>query len=104
MTDTIFNSYRRKCSYYNSYEGPSTKHTLILTAEIFCISPAAYRIIRNSGTICLPNDKLVRQSISRTSNDDNLTLIIQELNHEQRFVNVLFDEVKLTLINENNTT
>ena len=59
-----------------------TKYILLLAAEIFCISSAAYRMIRNSGAICLPNDKLVRQLPSRTSNDDNLTLIFQELKPE----------------------
>ena len=73
-----------------------TKHNFILAAEIFSISPAAYRMIRNSGAICLPNGKLLRQLLSRTSYDESLTLIFQELKPEQRFVNVLFGEVKLT--------
>ena len=73
-----------------------TKHILILAAEIFFISPSAYRMIRNSGAICLPNDKLVQQLLSRTSIDDNLTHIFQVLKPGQRLGNVLFGEVILT--------
>ena len=47
-----------------------TKHSLIFAAEIFCISPSAYRMMRESGAICLPNDKLVRNLLSRTSDDN----------------------------------
>ena len=37
-----------------------TKHSLIFAAEIFCISPSANRMMRDSGAICLPNHKFVR--------------------------------------------
>ena len=73
-----------------------TKHILIFAAEIFCISPYAYSAIRDSGAICLPNDKLIRNLLSKASDDDNLDLLFKELKPEQRLVNVLFDEVKLT--------
>ena len=73
-----------------------TKHILVLAAELFCISPAAYRMIRNSGAICLPHEKLVKQLLSRCSDDDNLEQLFKKLKPEQRLVNLLFDEVKLT--------
>ena len=38
----------------------STKNSFILAAELFCISPFAYRMLRNSGAACLPNEKLIR--------------------------------------------
>ena len=46
--------------------------------------------------LCLPNDKLIRNLLSRASDDDNLDLLFNELKPEQRLVNVLFDEVALT--------
>ena len=51
--------------------------------------------MRDSGAICLPNDKLVKNLLSRTSDDNNLGLLFNELKLEQRLVNILFDEVKL---------
>ena len=72
-----------------------TKHTLVLAAELFCISPAAYRMLRNSGAICLPHENRVRELLSHTLDDTNLEKMLKELKPEQRLVNLLFDEVKL---------
>ena len=72
-----------------------TKHALILAGELFCLSPAAYRTLRNSGAICLPNEKRVRELLSQASDDKNLERLFLELKPEQRLVNLLFDEVKL---------
>ena len=72
-----------------------TKHILVLAAELFCVSPAAYRMLRNSGAICLPHENLLRQLLSRASDEDNLQKLLAELKPEQRLVNLLFDEVKL---------
>ena len=69
-----------------------TKHNLVLAAELFCVSPAAYRMLRNSGAVCLPRGAVVP---SRASDDDNLEKLLQELKPEQRLINLLFDEVKL---------
>lgn len=35
-----------------------SKHTIILAAELFCISPAAYRMLRNSGSVNLPKEQV----------------------------------------------
>ena len=72
-----------------------TKYTLVLAAELFCISPAAYRMLRNSGAICLPYENRVRELLSHASNDINLEKLLVELKPEQRLLNLLFDEVKL---------
>ena len=42
--------------------------------------------MRESGAICLPNDKLVRNLLSRTSDDNNFGLLFNELKPEQRLV------------------
>lgn len=72
-----------------------TKHILVLAAELFCVSPAAYRMLRNSGAICLPHENRVRELLSRASNEMHLERLLAELKPEQRLVNLLFDEVKL---------
>ena len=72
-----------------------TKHSLILATELFCVSPAAYRMLRNSGAICLPHGNRIRELLSYASDDTNLEKLFAELKPEQRLVNLLFDEVKL---------
>ena len=73
-----------------------TKHILIFAAGIFCISPSTYCAIRDSGAICIPNDKLIGNFLSRGSDDDNSDLLFKDLKPEQRLVGMLFDEVELT--------
>ena len=72
-----------------------TKHLLIFAGELLCISPAAYRMIRNYRIIKLPRKQLVRNLMSRSFANTNLPLIFKVLKPEQHLVNILFDEVKL---------
>ena len=72
-----------------------SKHVLIFAAELICISSAAYRLLRNSKTIILPREKLVRSLMNKSFQNDNLGRLLEELKPQQRLVNVLFDEVKL---------
>ena len=72
-----------------------TKHLLILAGELLCISPAAYRMLRNSRTIILPWERLLRDLMTRSFQNNELPRIFEVLKPEQRFVNILFDEVKL---------
>ena len=72
-----------------------TKHLLILAGQLLCISPAAYRMLRNSRTIILPCERLLRDLKTRSFQNNELPRIFEVLKPEQRFVNILFDEVKL---------
>ena len=72
-----------------------SKHVLIFTAELICVSPAAYRLLRNSETIILPREKLVCDLMNKSFQNDNLENLFTELKPQQRLVNILFDEVKL---------
>lgn len=72
------------------------KDVLILAAELHNISPAAYKMLRKSGSIALPSVKLIKQMLSKCFQDVNLKVLFEQLKPEQRLVNVLFDEVKLT--------
>ena len=45
--------------------------------------------------LILPTEKTVRSLVSNTFNDENLSKIFENLNPQQRIVNILFDEVKL---------
>jgi hypothetical protein len=72
-----------------------TKYSLIFAAELLCVSPAAYRMLRGSRTVILPKQQLIRELMSRSVNDSNLQTSFNELKPEQRLVNILFDEVKL---------
>jgi hypothetical protein len=72
-----------------------SKHVMILAAELLCVSPAAYRMLRRSGVINLPREQTVRDLMTRSLDDQNLTAILQELQPQQRLLNILFDEVKL---------
>ena len=40
-----------------------SKHVLIFAAELICVSPGAYRLLRSSQAIILPREKLVRDLI-----------------------------------------
>ena len=71
------------------------KHVLIFAAELFIISPAAYRMVIRSEVIILPEEKIIHRLLSKSPSDDNLGNLFSERNHEPRLVNILFDEVKL---------
>ena len=64
-------------------------------AEILNISTSAYRTLRRSEAVILPNERLIRKLLSKPFQDNDLKRILEKLKPEQRLVNVLFDEVKL---------
>ena len=68
-----------------------TKYSLIFAAELLCVSPAAYRMLRGSQTIILPKQQMIRDLTSRSVQDSNMQTALNELKPEQRLVN----EVKL---------
>lgn len=72
-----------------------SKYSLIFAAELMCISPAAYRMLRGSRTMILPKQQVIRDLMSRSAQDSTLGAALNELKPEQRLVNILFDEVKL---------
>ena len=72
------------------------KNLYVLAAEIHNISPAAYKMLRRSGSVILPRPKLLKKLLSCSLNEEHLKDLFQNLKPEQRLVNILFDEVKLT--------
>ena len=71
------------------------KHVLIFAAEHFSISPAAYRMVKRSEIILLPDERMIRRLLSKSLSHDNLRKLLSHLRPEQRLVNILFDEVRL---------
>ena len=53
-------------------------------------------MVRKSGSVVLPKVQLLKKILSSTFNDENLKQLFQKLPPQQRLVNILFDEVKLT--------
>jgi hypothetical protein len=72
-----------------------SKHTSVLAAELLCVSPAAYRMIRRSGILKLPKEQAVRELMSNSLQDQNVSAVFQEIQPQQRLVNLISDEVKL---------
>ena len=72
------------------------RNLYVLAADLHNISPAAYRMLRKSGAIALPRVELLKKLLSNSLHDENLRQLLQELQPQQRLVNILFDEVKLT--------
>lgn len=72
------------------------RNLYILAAELHNISPAAYKMLRKSGSIVLPRVELLKKLLSYSLHDENLKQLFQKLQPQQRLVNILFDEVKLT--------
>ena len=71
------------------------KHVLIFASELFIISPAAYRKVKRSKVIILPEERTIRRLLSKLLCEDNLGKLFAELKPNQRLANILFDEVKL---------
>ena len=72
------------------------RNLYVLAAKLHSISPAAYIMLRKSGAIALPRVELLKKLLSNSLHDENLRPLLQELQPQQRLVNILFDEVKLT--------
>ena len=53
-------------------------------------------MLRRSGAVILPCIKTIKNLLSRSFQDSNLPIPFQQLKLQQKIVNVLFDEVKLT--------
>ena len=53
-------------------------------------------MLRNSGSVVLPRVELIKKLLSNSLHDENLKKLFQQLQPQQHFVNILFDEVKLT--------
>ena len=71
------------------------KHILVFAAELYTVSPAAYRLLKRSGTIIIPGEGLIRRLLSKSLCEENLEKLFSTLEANQRLVNILFDEVKL---------
>ena len=71
------------------------KQILVVAAEIYGISPSAYKMIYRSGVLAIPSVSTIKKLLRASFNDDNLAAIFKELKPQQRLVNLLFDEVKL---------
>ena len=69
---------------------------LVFAIQLHNISPSAYKMIRNSGSIILPSLKLIRNVLSKSVQDENLKELFSKLKREQTLVNIMFEEVKLT--------
>lgn len=52
-------------------------------------------MLKNSKTITLPREKLIRELMSQSYIDNNLAKLFETLKSQQRLTNILFDEVKL---------
>jgi hypothetical protein len=72
-----------------------SKHVLVFAAELLCVSPAAYRMIRRCGVIKLPREQIVRDLMTRSLDDQNLTALLRDLQPQRRLVTLIFDDVKL---------
>ena len=53
-------------------------------------------MLRKSGTMALPSVKIIKRLLSNASQDENLKSLLANLKPQQKLVNILFDEVKLT--------
>ena len=72
------------------------KETIVLAAELYNISPAAYKMLRKSGAMALPSINIIKRLLSNASQEENLKSLFSKLKTQQKLVNILFDEVKLT--------
>ena len=53
-------------------------------------------MIRKTGSIVLPRVELLKKLLSCSLTEENLSQLFKKLQPQQRLVNILFDEVKLT--------
>ena len=72
------------------------RNIYIFAAELYGISPAAYKMVRKSGSVVFPSIYMIKKLFSSTLNKENLQQLIEQLLPQQQLVNILFDEVKLT--------
>ena len=72
------------------------KNLYFLAAELHTISPAAYRMLRKSGSIVLPREELLKNILSNSLDDENMEQLFQKLQPQQYLVNMIYDGVKIT--------
>ena len=72
------------------------RNIYIFAAELYGISPAAYKMVRKSGSVILHSIDMIKKLFNITLNKGNLQQLIEQLLPQQRLINILFDEVKLT--------
>ena len=72
------------------------KQILVIAAELFSISASAYKMLRRSGVLALPGVTTLKKMLRGSFQDANLPNLFKELKPQQKLVNLLFDEVKLT--------
>ena len=51
------------------------KNVIIFAAELFTLSPAAFRMVKKSGTILLPDETIIRGQLSDALCDENLGIL-----------------------------
>ena len=73
------------------------KKSLILAAELDNISPAACKIFCKSGSIALPSTKVMKEMLSKCSQDTNLKTLFDKLTVEHKSNKVkLIQEMRFT--------
>ena len=65
------------------------KHVLIFAAELLNISPAAYRMVKRSEIIILPDEKMIHGLLTKSLSEDNSEKLFEKLKPEQKLVNIL---------------
>ena len=58
------------------------KHVLVFAAELFSVSPAAFRLLKRSGTVIMPNEGM--SLLSKALREENLKNLFAKLNPNQR--------------------
>ena len=71
----------------------SIKHVLIFAAELLNISPAAYRMVKRSEIIILPDEKMIGGLLTKSLSDDNLEKWFEKLKPGQK-LSLWWSEVK----------
>ena len=57
-------------------------HVLVFAAELFSVSPAAFRLLKRSGTVIMPNEGM--SLLSKALREENLKNLFAKLNPNQR--------------------
>ena len=66
------------------------RNIYIFAAELYGISPAAYKMVRKSGSVVLPSIDMIKKRFNSTLNKGNLQQLIEQLLPQQQLDNILF--------------
>lgn len=66
-----------------------------LAAVLVSVSPAAYRVLKNSEAVLVPGEENVCDLMCKTDSDINLRKPFGEIKSKQLLINVLYNEEKL---------